>query len=145
MTDRMDWDDDQSSRRQSDGGGGGSTTIPGGTAPGRGYAQPGGIAPGQGYAQSGGFDPGYAYGPMGGGYGNPYAMRRPMRTFPIETKPFFMTSEFAAYLLATAALIITTAVDDSIDAWRFWILQTALTAFYLLSRGIAKSGTKSRS
>ena len=130
MTDRTDWDDDASPRRQPGGGSGVAAT-----------AHPAG----PGYAPSGGgFEQSYGYGPMPG-YGNPYAMRRPTRTFPIETKPFFLTSEFAAYLLATVALIITTAVDDSIDAWRFWILQTALTAFYLVSRGIAKSGTKSRS
>jgi hypothetical protein len=94
-----------------------------------------------GQGQMGG--PGYGYG--GGGYGSPWAGRRQQRTSPVETKPFFLTSEFAAYALATIALIVTAAVDDSIDSWKFWILQTALTIGYLFSRGIAKSGTKSRS
>jgi hypothetical protein len=62
-----------------------------------------------------------------------------------ETKPFFLTSEFAAVLLAIVALAITAGASDSIDAWRFWILTTVLVSFYVLSRGIAKSGTKSRS
>ena len=125
MSDGMDWDDEQA-RRQGSTPGGGAATAPAG-----GYGRP-----------AGGYDHGY---PPMGGYGNPYAIRRPMRVFPIETKPFFLTSEFAVYALATTALIITTADDDSIDAWRFWILQAGLTAFYLLSRGMAKSGTKSRS
>ena len=123
----MEWDDDQPRR-------GGGPRAGGGVQMGQ-----GGPGPGYGY----GYGPGY--GPMGGGYGNPYGWRRQGRSIPIETKPFFLTSEFAAFLISTIALIITAAVDDSIDSWRYWVLQTALTAFYLLSRGIAKSGTKSRS
>lgn len=107
---------------------------------------PGVVAPPQGRPGPGAYGGGYEYGYGGmGGYGSPFGRRRPPRAYPIETKPFFLTSEFAAYALATIALIITAAVDDSIDSWKFWILETALTSFYLLSRGIAKSGTKSRS
>jgi hypothetical protein len=60
-----------------------------------------------------------------------------------ETKPFFLTSEFAAAVLAVIALAITAASSASIDAWRFWLLTTGITCAYLLSRGIAKSGTRS--
>jgi len=67
------------------------------------------------------------------------------RQYPIETKPFFLTSEFLTFTLATIALLITAAVDNSIDSRFFWILETALVAFYMLSRGLAKAGTKSRS
>jgi hypothetical protein len=67
------------------------------------------------------------------------------RQYPIETKPFFLTSEFLTFTLATIALLITAAVDNSIDARFFWILETALVAFYMLARGLAKAGTKSRS
>jgi hypothetical protein len=63
----------------------------------------------------------------------------------IETKPFFMTSEFAFYVLMTLALLITAAVDDSIDARWFWLLEVPLTIGYLLSRGIAKSGSRTPS
>jgi len=129
----MGWDEDESPRRTGSGGAG-TAAMP------QGAGEPGATAPGASY------DYGYGYPPPPmGAYGNPYAMRRPIRAFPIETKPFFLTSEFAVFLLATVALIITTAVDDSIDAWRFWLVQAGLTAFYLLSRGVAKSGTKSRS
>jgi hypothetical protein len=102
----------------------------------------GGPGPGYGYGPPG---PGYgpAWGPWGGRWG--YGRGGPRSTFPIETKPFFLTSEFAAVLLAIIALAITAGASESIDAWRFWILTTILVAFYVLSRGIAKSGTKSRS
>jgi hypothetical protein len=98
---------------------------------------------------------GYGYGPPGPGYGpgpwrGPWAGRwgyggGPRPGLPIETKPFFLTSEFAAVLVAIIALGITAGASESIDAWRFWILTTVLVSFYVLSRGIAKSGTKSRS
>lgn len=64
---------------------------------------------------------------------------------PVETKPFFMTSEFAFFALMTLALLITAAVDDSIDARTFWFLQVPLTIGYLLSRGIAKAGSRTPS
>ena len=63
----------------------------------------------------------------------------------IETKPFFMTSEFIFYALMTVALLITAASDNSIDARWFWLLEVPLTIGYLLSRGIAKSGSKAPS
>jgi hypothetical protein len=75
------------------------------------------------------------------GYGGSFARLR--RQYPIETKPFFLTSEFAAAVIAVLTLAITAGASDSIDAWRFWLLATAITCAYLLSRGIAKSGTRS--
>ena len=91
----------------------------------------------QGRAPMGG--PTYGYGrPFGGGFG----MRQPM---PIETKPFFLTSEFWGSVAAIAGLAIAAATSDDIDARLFWILTTAITVGYVISRGIAKSGTKSRS
>jgi hypothetical protein len=63
----------------------------------------------------------------------------------VETKPFFTTSEFAFYALMTLALLVTAAVDDSIDARWFWLLEVPLTIGYLLSRGIAKSGSRTPS
>jgi hypothetical protein len=87
---------------------------------------------------------GYAMRPTRGSGGGVYG--RPMRSsYPIETKPFFLTSEFLFPLLAWLGLLITTLVNDDIDARRFWYLTVALLIGYMLSRGIAKSGTKSRS
>ena len=99
--------------------------------------------PGQGgYAQQG---PGYYGRPMRGGwgYGGSYGMMRP--SFPIETKPFFLTSEFWGSVILIVGAAIATSSSDDMDARAFWTIATAVTIGYLLSRGIAKSGTKSRS
>ena len=58
----------------------------------------------------------------------------------METKPFFKTSEFLAFLLGVLALAICTAVFDNLNLERAMTLITALTAAYVLSRGIAKAG-----
>jgi hypothetical protein len=68
---------------------------------------------------------------------------RPRRVHPIETKPFFLTSEFVGAVLAIAGIAITAAASDSFGAWRAWILISAITVGYMVSRGIAKSGTRS--
>jgi hypothetical protein len=76
------------------------------------------------------------------GYGSQWELR-PRRVYPIETKPFFLTSEFVAAALAIAGIAITAAASDAFGAWRAWILITAVVVGYLVSRGIAKSGTRS--
>jgi hypothetical protein len=78
----------------------------------------------------------------GYGYNAPFGMR-PRRNYPIETKPFFLTSEFAISLIAAIAIAITAASSHAFGAWRAWILITAVVVAYNLSRGIAKSGTRS--
>jgi hypothetical protein len=92
------------------------------------------------------------YGSSHPGYGmqQPYGFReqwamRPRRVYPLETKPFFLTSEFAGALLAIFGIAITAAASDSFGAWRAWVLISGITAAYLLSRGIAKAGTRSHS
>jgi hypothetical protein len=67
------------------------------------------------------------------------------QALPIETKPFFLTSEFWGSIALIVGLAIAAGTSDDIDARLFWILATAVTAAYVISRGIAKSGTKSRS
>jgi hypothetical protein len=82
--------------------------------------------------------------PMHPGYGygmNPYM--RPRRMYPIETKPFFLTSEFAVSLITAIAIAITAASSHAFGAWRAWILIAGIVASYNISRGIAKSGTRS--
>jgi hypothetical protein len=96
--------------------------------------------PAQPAPPAGGYGYGYPqYGPP------PWAMHRPPRMFPLETKPFFLTSEFAVSLIAAIGIAITAASSDAFGAWRAWILITAIVVGYLVSRGIAKSGTKSNS
>jgi hypothetical protein len=60
-----------------------------------------------------------------------------------ETKPFFLTSEFLAFMLLVMGLGIGTAVSEDVDPRLFWILTTVATGLYMLSRGIAKSGSRS--
>ena len=59
-----------------------------------------------------------------------------------ETKPFFLTSEFLTLVAGVAAVAIAMAVSDVLDADRGWLLVTALAVAYILSRGIAKAGTR---
>ena len=61
-----------------------------------------------------------------------------------ETRPFFVTSEFLAYVLLLMGLGITASVSPSIDARFFWEWATLATIAYMLSRGFAKSGSRSR-
>ena len=69
----------------------------------------------------------------------------PPRTgYTAETKPFFLTSEFLVFVLFVMGLGIGTSVSADVDPRLFWILTTVATSFYMLSRGIAKSGTRSR-
>jgi hypothetical protein len=68
----------------------------------------------------------------------------PRTQYTSETKPFFLTSEFIVFVLFLMGLGITASTSDTVDAWRFWLLATVATSFYMLSRGIAKSGTRSR-
>jgi hypothetical protein len=76
-------------------------------------------------------------------YGQQQWVMRPKRVYPIETKPFFLTSEFVGSVLAIAGIAITAAASDAFGAWRAWILITAITVGYVISRGIAKAATRS--
>src|SRR6476619_6625038 len=96
-------------------------------------------------AQPGPHAGGYGYGYPQYGAPPPWAMHRPPRMFPLETKPFFLTSEFAVSLIAALGIAITAASSDAFGAWRAWILITAIVVGYMVSRGIAKSGTRSHS
>jgi hypothetical protein len=62
-----------------------------------------------------------------------------------ETRPFFVTSEFLVFLLLLMGLGITASTSDSVDARFFWQWATLASIAYMLSRGLAKSGSRSRS
>ena len=93
------------------------------------------------------YAPPYGYGPpQGFGHGGTSSWGiRSRREYPIETKPFFLTSEFVGSVLAIFGIAITAAASDAFGAWRAWILITAIVVGYMVSRGIAKSGTRSHS
>lgn len=59
-----------------------------------------------------------------------------------ETKPAFKTTEFMAYVASVTAVLIASAIDDAIDGRLAWILVAALGIGYMLSRGLAKSGSR---
>jgi hypothetical protein len=58
-----------------------------------------------------------------------------------ETKWAPLTTEFAAMVILIVAILIAAAVSDSLDDVRAWTLVTIIGAAYILSRGLAKSGT----
>ena len=68
----------------------------------------------------------------------PYAARRTHD----ETKISFLTTEFWAMAAVNAAILIAAAVSDSFGDIRAWTLVAAVTIGYMISRGLAKSGTK---
>ncbi len=64
-----------------------------------------------------------------------------------ETKASFKTTEFFAYLAAVIAALIAAAVINESNAGGFgaqqtWLYVTLLTVGYMVSRGLAKSGSR---
>ena len=63
-----------------------------------------------------------------------------------ETKSSYKTTELIAYIAAVAGVLIAAALTDggadgfnTVDAWRF---VTYLTIGYMISRGLAKAGSR---
>lgn len=61
-----------------------------------------------------------------------------------ETKWALLTTEFWAMVVLIAAILIAAAVSDTLDDNRAWLLVTIVGTGYIVSRGIAKSGTGHR-
>jgi hypothetical protein len=63
-----------------------------------------------------------------------------------ETKPSFLTTEFWLTLGGIAALIVLYNVTDnpSFDLWRMCLLCSLIGTAYIVSRGLAKSGSTRR-
>jgi hypothetical protein len=64
-----------------------------------------------------------------------------------ETKAAFKTTELIAYLAATVGVLIAALVVDegdagSLGAKQAWLYVTVLTVGYMVSRGLAKSGSR---
>ena len=58
-----------------------------------------------------------------------------------ETKQAFKTTEFWAMAGVIAAILIASAVSDSLGDVRAWTLVAAVAIGYMISRGLAKSGS----
>ncbi len=59
-----------------------------------------------------------------------------------ETKHSLKTTEFWAMAGVILAILIASAVSDSLGDVRAWTLIAAVAIGYMISRGLAKSGTK---
>ena len=75
------------------------------------------------------------------------APRKPVRRLSTETKAAFKTTEFFSYLTVLAGILVAGAVVDSADAGGYgarqvWLYATILTVGYMVSRGLAKSGSR---
>jgi hypothetical protein len=69
-------------------------------------------------------------------------VRVPVHTEWDETKTSFMTTEFWAFIAAVVGVLIVTQQLDNMDAWDGWRLVTALAVGYMVSRGLAKAGSR---
>ena len=59
-----------------------------------------------------------------------------------EARPGIMTSEFLLTLLAATTLVIAGYVSDAFPERLAWAFFAGIVAAYVLSRGIAKAGSK---
>jgi hypothetical protein len=64
-----------------------------------------------------------------------------------ETKAVFKTTELMAYIAAVVAVLIAGAVVDEsnvggLGGRQVWLYVTLLTVGYMISRGLAKSGSR---
>ncbi|WP_035857940.1 hypothetical protein [Cryptosporangium arvum] len=71
------------------------------------------------------------------------------RRLSTETKASFKTSELVAYVVAVLGVLIASQVvgsddghSDSFRADRAWLFIVILTVGYMVSRGLAKSGSR---
>ena len=74
-------------------------------------------------------------------------MHRPARRLATETKASFKTTEFIAFVAVLVGVLIAAAVVDQADAGglgakQAWLYVTILTVGYMVSRGLAKSGSR---
>ena len=59
-----------------------------------------------------------------------------------ETKASTKTSEFYVYLIGAAAILIAALIMDGFNATEGWMYFTYLSIGYMISRGLAKSGSR---
>ena len=68
----------------------------------------------------------------------------PARRVSSETKPSFKTSEMVAYVVVAIMVLVAAAVTDKSDfgTQEAWFYVSLLTIGYMISRGLAKSGSR---
>jgi hypothetical protein len=72
---------------------------------------------------------------------------RDVRRLSTETKASFKTTEFFAYLAVLVGVLIAAGMVDEANGGGFgarqaWLYATILTVGYMISRGLAKSGSR---
>ncbi len=70
--------------------------------------------------------------------------RRPARRVSTETKSSYKTTELIAYVVAVIGVLVASATVDRSDfgAQEAWFYVALLTIGYMVSRGLAKSGSR---
>ncbi len=61
-----------------------------------------------------------------------------------ETKPSFLTTEFYAMIGVIVAVLVAAQQASNFDAPLAWTLTAAVAVGYIVSRGLAKSGSSYR-
>jgi hypothetical protein len=66
------------------------------------------------------------------------------RRITTETKSSYKTTELIAYVVAVIGVLVASAMVDASDfgAQEAWFYVTLLTIGYMVSRGLAKSGSR---
>ena len=72
---------------------------------------------------------------------------QPVRRLSTETKAAFKTTEFFAFVAMVIGVLIAAAIVDEADAGglgakQAWLYVTILTVGYMVSRGLAKAGSR---
>ena len=78
---------------------------------------------------------------------NGHTERNPVRRLTTETKSALKTTEMIAFVVAVFGVLIAAAIVDQSDAGglgakQAWLYVTILTVGYMVSRGLAKSGSR---
>ena len=76
--------------------------------------------------------------------GNTHHVSTPSRRVSTETKSSYKTTEFFAYIAAVVGVLVASAVTDVSDfgTQEAWFYVTLLTIGYMVSRGLAKAGSR---
>jgi hypothetical protein len=92
----------------------------------------------------------YSAGDPGGRDPSDRVDTRTARRGGMETKPSFKTTELLFYILAVIGVFIASALVDErpggqgFGADKAWLYLTLLTIGYMVSRGLAKAGSRDR-
>jgi hypothetical protein len=70
------------------------------------------------------------------------AGRTDARRVSTETKAAAKTTELIAFVVVTVAMLIASQIVDGFDAQHAWMYASILTVGYMISRGLAKSGSR---